>query len=283
MVVLFLGILAVAYLVLLLVFRLSESRLLYAPGASRSLAPPPAGLGLAPTRVEIRSGDGVTLVAWVIRAPAMNTAGRWLLICHGNAGNLSDAGRPEHYAGLRALGLNLLAFDYRGYGESGGSPSEAGLYRDAEAAYEYLRDTLRVPPERIVLFGHSLGSAVAVELATRVPAAGLVLDGAMLSVIARAQEVYPYVPVRWIARSRYASIDRIGRLRLPKLFLHALADDVIPLAHGRRLFDAAPPPKTFVALAGGHGDAFEADSAVYFGAIEQFLQDLSARAADSHP
>jgi len=276
MVILFLGVLAVAYLVFLIVFRLSESRLLYAPGASRSLTPPPAELGLEPTRVEIRSGDGVRLVAWVIRAPATDTRGRWLLICHGNAGNLSDAGRPEHYAGLRALGLNLLAFDYRGYGESSGSPSEAGLYRDAEAAYEYLRDTLRVPPERIVLFGHSLGSAVAVELATRVPAAGLVLEGALLSVIARAQEVYPYVPVRWIARSRYASIDRIGRLRLPKLFLHARADDVIPLAHGRRLFDAAPPPRTFVALAGGHGDAFEADSAAYFGAVDQFLQDLFA-------
>ena len=280
MIVLLLATLALAYLAFLLLLRVSESRLLYAPGSSRTLTPVPPALGLAPERVEIPSGDGVTLVAWVIRAPARDTAGRWLLICHGNAGNLSDSGRPEHYAGLRALGLNLLAFDYRGYGESGGSPSEAGLYRDAEAAYGYLRDTLGVPPERIVLFGHSLGSAVAVELATRVPAAGLVLEGALMSVIARAQEVYPYVPVRWIARSRYASIDRIGRLRLPKLFLHARADEVIPLAHGRRLFDAASPPKTFVVLAGGHGDAFEVDSAVYFGAIDRFLQGLFARPGD---
>ena len=283
MIVLLLATLALAYLAFLLLLRVSESRLLYAPGSSRTLTPVQPALGLAPERVEIPSGDGVTLVAWVIRAPARDTAGRWLLICHGNAGNLSDSGRPEHYAGLRALGLNLLAFDYRGYGESGGSPSEAGLYRDAEAAYGYLRDTLGVPPERIVLFGHSLGSAVAVELATRVPAAGLVLDGALMSVIARAQEVYPYVPVRWIARSRYASIDRIGRLRLPKLFLHARADEVIPLAHGRRLFDAASPPKTFVALAGGHGDAFEVDSAVYFGAIDRFVQGLFANPGDPRP
>jgi fermentation-respiration switch protein FrsA (DUF1100 family) len=274
MIVLLLTALALAYLAFLILLRLSESRLLYAPGASRTLTPAPRGLGLAPERVEIPSGDSVTLVAWVIRAPATDTAGRWLLICHGNAGNLSDAGRPEHYAGLRALGLNLLAFDYRGYGESGGSPSEAGLYRDAEAAYEYLRDTLAVPPERIVLFGHSLGSAVAVELATRVPAAGLVLDGALVSVIARAQEVYPYVPMRWIARSRFASIEKIGRVEIPKLFLHARRDDVVPIAHGRRLYEAAPPPKTFVALAGGHGDAFEADSAVYFGALGRFLETL---------
>jgi uncharacterized protein len=274
MIVLLLAALALAYLALLLLLRLSESRLLYAPGSSRMLTPAPPALGLAPERVEIPSGDGVTLVAWVIRAPTADTTGRWLLICHGNAGNLSDAGRPEHYAGLRALGLNLLAFDYRGYGESSGSPSEAGLYRDAEAAYEYLRDTLGVPPERIVLFGHSLGSAVAVELATRVPAAGLVLDGALMSVIARAQEVYPYVPVRWIARSRFASIENIGRVEIPKLFLHARRDDVVPIAHGRRLYEAAPPPKTFVELAGGHGDAFEADSAVYFGAIGRFLETL---------
>jgi fermentation-respiration switch protein FrsA (DUF1100 family) len=274
MIVLLLVALALAYLAFLLLLRLSESRLLYAPGASRTLTPVPPALGLAPERVEIPSGDGVTLVAWVIRALRTDTTGRWLLICHGNAGNLSDAGRPEHYAGLRALGLNLLAFDYRGYGESSGSPSEAGLYRDANAAYGYLRDTLGVPPERIILFGHSLGSAVAVELATRVPAAGLVLDGALMSVIARAQEVYPYVPVRWVARSRFASIEKIGRVQMPKLFLHARRDDVVPIAHGRRLFDAAPPPKTFVELAGGHGDAFEADSAVYFGAIARFLETL---------
>jgi len=276
MIVQLLTVLAVAYLAFLLLLRVSESRLLYAPGAARTLTPPPAGLGLAPERVEIPAGDGVTLVAWVIRAPAAAAAGRWLLICHGNAGNLSDAGRPAHYAGLRALGLNLLAFDYRGYGESGGTPTEPGIYRDAEAAYGYLRQTLGVSPDRIVLFGHSLGSAVAVEVATRAPAAGIVLDGALVSVTARAQEVYPYVPVRWVARSRYASIEKIGRVFMPKLFLHAREDDVVPIAHGRRLYEAAAAPKEFVALAGGHGDAFEADSAVYFGAIARFLASLPA-------
>jgi fermentation-respiration switch protein FrsA (DUF1100 family) len=253
--------------------RLAEPRLIYAPGPSTHLTPPPAELSLGPERIEFPTTDGVRLVAWIIRAPA-DTAGRWLLICHGNGGNLSEAGRPYHYAGLRALGLNLLAFDYRGYGESGGTPSEDGLYRDAWAAWGYLTGTLRVPPERIVIFGHSLGSAVAVELATRVPAAGLILEGALSSVTERAQEAYPFVPVRWIARSRYPSIDRIGRLTLPKLFLHARADEVIPFTHGRRLYQAAPPPKEFVALAGGHADAFEQDSAAYFGAIARFLGEL---------
>ena len=262
---------AVAYLLLLLVLRLFESRLLYVPGERRLEPAPP---GLPAERVEIPSADGVTLAAWLIRAAPADASGRWLLICHGNAGNLSNVGRPAHYAGLRALGLNLLAFDYRGYGESGGTPTEAGLYADAGAAYRYLREILGVPPERIVLFGHSLGSAVAVELATREPAAGLVLDGALASVVGRAQEVYPWVPVRLIARSRYASIERIARVGMPKLFLHARADEVIPFVHGRRLFEAAGEPKTFVALRGGHGDAFDVDSAAYFGAIGAFLRSL---------
>ncbi|MGH7752454.1 MAG: alpha/beta hydrolase, partial [Gemmatimonadales bacterium] len=133
---------------------------------------------------------------------------------------------------------------------------------------------LEVPAERIVVFGHSLGSAVAIELVSRVPAAGLVLDGALTSVVELAQELFPYAPVRWIAASRYLSIERVGALTIPKLFLHARQDDVVPFVHGRRLFDAAAPPKQFVPLQGGHGDAFEADSAAYFGAIGRFVAEL---------
>ena len=264
------------YLVLLVLLRFFESRLIYFPGNQRTLIPPPVSLGLPTERVEIPTDDGVTLVGWVIRSQPTST-GLWLLICHGNAGNLSEFDRPVHYAGLRRLGLNLLAFDYRGYGESSGRPSENGLYRDAEAAYRYLREKRDIPPDRIIVFGHSLGSAVAVDLVSRVPSAGLILEGALTSVIARGQELYPYIPVRWIAGSRFDSMEKISRVRVPKLFLHARGDDVIPLTHGRRLFEAAPQPKTFVELEGGHGDAFDLDSANYFGSIAKFLQHLAPR------
>jgi uncharacterized protein len=266
----------IAYLGLLLLLRLNESRLIYFPGSVRRLTDAPAELQLPVRRAAIRTEDGLKLGSWVIPAGPDST-GYWVLICHGNAGNLSEFGRPAHYAGLRALGLSLLAFDYRGYGESEGAPSEAGLYRDANAAYQYLRGELRVPPERIIVFGHSLGSTVAVDLASRVPAAGLILEGALTSVIERGAELYPYIPVRWIGRSRFSSIDKISRVSIPKLFLHAWADDVVPLAHGRRLFEAALPPKTFVELNGGHGDAFELDSVTYFGSIRQFVEAVRAK------
>jgi uncharacterized protein len=263
----------IGYLGLLVLLRLNESRLVYLPGSERRLTPPPAQLQLPVQRVSIRTEDGLSLGSWVIRA-GPDSSGYWLVICHGNAGNLSEFGRPAHYAGLRALGLSLLAFDYRGYGESEGAPTESGLYQDADASYRYLREELGVAPGKIVIFGHSLGSAVAVDLASRVPAAGLILEGALTSVLELGQELYPYIPVRWIGRSRYPSIEKIGRVAAPKLFLHARADDVIPLTHGRRLFEAAPPPKTFVELKGGHGDAFELDSATYFGSIRKFVEAI---------
>jgi uncharacterized protein len=264
------------YLALLVLLRLFEPRLIYFPGYQRTLVSPPASLSLPVERVQFPTEDSLTLVGWVIRSTA-NATGFWLLICHGNAGNLSEFDRPVHYAGLGRLGLNLLAFDYRGYGESGGTPSEPGLYRDAQAAYRYLREKQGIGADRIIVFGHSLGSAVAVDLASRVPVAGVILDGALTSAVDRGRELYPYIPVRWIAGSRFDSMEKIGRVRVPKLFLHAEGDEVIPLAHGRRLYEAAPQPKTFVQLHGGHGDAFDVDSANYFGSIAKFLVTLPSQ------
>jgi fermentation-respiration switch protein FrsA (DUF1100 family) len=196
----------------------------------------------------------------------------WMLIFHGNGENIANEARTEHYRALRALGLNLVAFDYRGYGESEGRPSEAGVYRDADAIWAFARDSLRLDPGRVILFGHSLGSAVAIDLASRVKARALVVEGAFTSVPDVGQRHYPFVPVRLVARSRFDSIDKIARVAGPKLFLHARRDEVIPFDLGRRLYERAGEPKRFVELRGGHSDAFQADSAAYFGAIADLLR-----------
>ena len=232
-------------------------------------------LGLPYRTVTFRTSDSVLLSAWEV--PANEPSGMWVLLCHGQTGNLATTTRPQYYAYLRAIGVNILAFDWRGFGSSEGSPSEEGLYRDATAAYQYLRGTQRVPPDSIVIYGHSLGTAPAIELATRVPAAGLVIEGGPKSVVARAQEIYPYLPIGVAVSSRFNSIGRISRVTIPILFLHAREDTRIPFAHGRALFDSAKAAKRFVDLSGQHHDAFLADSAKYFGEYARFVSELRQR------
>lgn len=269
--------LAIGYVCAVGYLKLYERQFIFRPAEREVIASAPQ-FALHERRVTYPSSDGVTLSAWIIPAAAASPSDRWLLICHGNLGNVGYAQRPEFYASMRDLGVNLFAFDYRGFGESSGSPDEAGVYADATASYEYLTRTLRVPPERLVLFGHSLGSGVAIELASRVPAAGLIVEGAYTSIVDRGQELYPLLPVRLIATQRFPSLERIRTIDMPKLFLHSPEDAVIPYAHGRRLFEAARAPKRFVDVRGGHENAYRIDKDVYYGAIAEFLRDVpSAR------
>jgi len=254
--------------------RLNERAFVFLPD-ERALRPPPEVLALRQETVSYPSTDGVTISAWVIPAPESRPSDMWLLICHGNLGNIGYGARPQFYAAMREVGLNLLAFDYRGYGESTGAPDELGLYDDATASYAYLTRTRGIPPERIVIFGHSLGSGVAIELAARVAAAGLIVDAAYTSIVDRAAELYPAFPVRYVASQRFASLERIHSIVMPKLFLHSPEDTVIPFAHGQRLFAAAQAPKRFVSVKGGHDNAFRVDKDVYFGAVAALVRDIA--------
>jgi uncharacterized protein len=267
-------ILCVAYLIAVVGIRLYEPRLVYQPGA-RAVDPPDTSLALNERAVSFKAADSTTLTAWMIPAARTTPDAPWVLISHGNYGNIGYGGRPQFYAWFRDLGVNLFAYDYRGFGASEGSPSEAGVYADAAAAYRYLTDSLHVPPSRIILFGHSLGTGVTIELARHVRAAGLIVEDAYTSVVDRGQEVFPLLPIRLIARSRFASIAKVGALRLPKLFLHARNDRTIPIEHGRRLFAAAAEPKEFVELDAGHADAYTADRMRYYGAIDAFIRRVT--------
>lgn len=258
----------------LVYIKVNERNLIFRP-AERRVAAPDQRFALHEGSVRYPSSGGVTLSAWVIPAAPARDSGMWMLICHGNYGNIGFGQRPEFYSLMRDLGISLFAFDYRGYGESSGAPEERGVYDDATASYDYLTRTLGVPADRIVVFGHSLGSGVAIELASRVPAAGLVVEGAYTSIVDRGQELYPLLPIRLMASQRFPSIDRIRSIAIPKLFLHSPEDTEIPYVHGQRLFAAAREPKRLVSVRGGHENAYRVDTRVYYGAVEGLLNEVA--------
>lgn len=266
--------LAVVWIGVAVVLKASERSLVYVPG-ERDVPDPHPSLRLEHRSIEFLTTDSVLLHAWIVPAASAASAEPfWLLIAHGNYGSIGFGDRPEFYAAARDIGLNVFAFDYRGFGRSGGRPGEEGIYRDAEAAYRYLADSLQVPPERIVLFGHSLGTGVATELATRVPAAALVLEAAYTSIPDIGAEAYPWLPVRLLAGERFETIEKIGKVAVPKLLLHSPEDDIVPFEHGRRVYEAANEPKRFVSVRGGHAGAFQEDRRKYFGAIRELVEGL---------
>lgn len=232
-------------------------------------------------QVDIPRTDGARQFGWRMDRDVLELGGTadetWVLFLHGNASTVASRMNVKHYTRLRELGLNVFAPEYRGYNGLEGVPSEASVGADARAAYDYLRREIGVPAERLVIFGWSLGAAVAVGLASTVDARGLVLEGAPASIVDIGQQRYPFFPIRLIVRNPFNAIDKISGVRAPLLFLHSPEDAVIPLAEGRRLFDAAPSPKTFVEVKGGHIESSESDRDVFYGAVRAFLQAISTR------
>jgi len=269
-------VLLVAYAAVLLWFRANENFLLFAP-VKGALEPPPAALSLPFRDVSLHGVDGLELSARVIPPPTVDGVPRsnpgWLLYFHGASGNVGTPGYNEAWARFHQLGFGVMAVDYPGYGRSAGEPTEAGCYRAADAAHAYLKRDLAVPEDRILIYGYSLGSAVAIDLATRVRARGLIVEGALLSVPIRGAELYPWLPVSWLARNQFASVDKIARVELPKLFVHARHDEAVPIAHGRRLFELAQEPRQFAMVQGGHADAYQVDPA-FFKTVSQFASSL---------
>ncbi len=208
---------------------------------------------------------------WVMRAASDSAARPWVLYLHGNDSNIGTRLNILHAEQLRALGLNVIAAEYRGFGGMDGVPTEAGLNADARSAYDYLRQQLHADPRRLIVYGWSLGSAVAVDLTSRVDEAAVILEGAPASLVAIGARRYPYFPIRMLIRNPFESINRIDRIGSPVLFLHSPDDAVIPFEEGQRLFAAAAPPKVFVEVSGGHVYAVEKDSR-FFPAVRAFLQ-----------
>jgi hypothetical protein len=245
----FLGLLVSALVTLAIVLTayvvFFENSLVYFPQKS--------GVGPSPGEdVFLTTSDGVRVHAWFVATPEAKATLLWF---HGNAGNLEH--RRDMLEGLRRLPAQVLALDYRGFGKSDGKPDEHGIYRDGRAAYDWLVQTRRVPPERIVLLGESLGGAVASELATQVPVGAVILQSTFTNAADMSRLVLPGFPARWIIRHRFDNVAKVAMIRVPKLFLHARDDEVIPFAMGPRLYEAAAAPKEFHWFeGGGHNGIF---------------------------
>lgn len=226
--------------------------------------------GLPLEDVSFRAADGTELFGWYVESGATPAV---LLWCHGNAGNIIN--RLDNLAWLHRLGLSVFLFDYRGYGRSRGAPSEEGLYQDALAAYAYLSQVRRLRPERIVLFGRSLGAAVAGEVASRKPAAGLILESSFPSIEALARAHYFGLPAHWLLHARFRLAERLRHISAPILVIHGDRDTIVPLEMGKQVFEAAKDPKSFYLVTGAdHNDLYQVGGRPYFERLKRFIEGV---------
>jgi pimeloyl-ACP methyl ester carboxylesterase len=258
-----------AYLALVLLVYLFQARLLYLPNiGGRGLAVTPAASGLAFDDVRFATADGMSLHGWFV--PAAN-AERVVLFCHGNAGNISH--RLDSIRIFHELGLSVFIFDYRGYGLSDGRPSEEGTYRDAEGAWNYLRDARGFSDDRIVVYGHSLGAAIAAHVARRRRPAALILESAFTSVADVASRHYWFLPVRRLSRFEYATAALVHDVEAPTLVIHSPQDEITPIEQGRAVYEQANEPKVFLEIQGDHNAGFLLSGTRYTQGLRRFLSE----------
>jgi fermentation-respiration switch protein FrsA (DUF1100 family) len=228
----------------------------------------PADVGLEYENVNLVTNDGVKIHGWFVPAWYPRAT---IIFSHGNGGNISH--RLAKLQMLNKLNLSVLIYDYRGYGQSEGSPDEEGLYLDAEAAYDYLVNEKGLPSESIIAFGESLGSAVSSDLALKHKIKGIIIEEGFPSVKAVAMHYFPFIP-NFIYKSKFDSMEKLKAAKMPKLFFHSIDDEIIPYGMGQRLFDAAAEPKEFIELKGGHNDAFIVSEELFVNGIDVFVDRL---------
>lgn len=245
----------------------AQGKLLFFP--SKDIHRTPAENGWDFEEVVVDVGDNTTS-GWYIHA-SPDPPGV-ILFSHGNAGNIAD--RLESIGIFHHLGYDVLIYDYGGYGQSTGRTTEKRCYNDIRAMWLYLTETRGVSPEKVVLFGRSLGAGVACQLATEVQAAAVILESTFTSVPDRAQEIYRILPAKIILTLRFDNASKIGRVKSPLLIVHSPDDTLIPYHHGQKLFKLAPEPKTFLEIRGDHNEGFWMSGATYTNGLKEFLDPL---------
>jgi len=243
-----------------------ERHSLYFP--MKEIAVTPEIVGLPYEEIYFNTSDDKRLNGWFIPS---DKAKFTVILCHGNGGNISH--RLEKITMLRTLGLNTLVFDYRGYGKSDGAPSESGLYKDVDAAYNYLIKERKTAGDSIILYGESLGGAVAIDLAHRTKVRALIIEDTFTSVKDMARITYPLIPY-FVLSAKFNSISKIKNVTCPKLIIHSINDEIIPFRLGEKLFDEAEEPKRFLKTRGGHNTAFSDSAKLFVEGIGTFLNEL---------
>jgi len=243
---------------------LFQSRFIYFPEEEITLTP--TAIGLPYDNVVCKTDDGIKLHGWFI--PAEKHRGV-LLFCHGNAGNVSH--RLETIRLFNRLGLSTFIFDYRGYGNSEGKPTEKGTYFDAEAAWKYLIQERSIKSSEIIIFGKSLGGAVAAWLAHKHTPVALIIESTFTSIRDLGAKLYPLLPVRLLSRFNYNTADYLRNVNCPVLIMHSREDEFVPFYHGRQLYESANKPKEFFELEGLHNDGFVKSAGQYENNLHGFI------------
>jgi uncharacterized protein len=260
-------ILVAVWICLCMLLYVFQSNFIYFPSQQLSLSP--EDINLKFENVSLITEDKVSIHGWYIPHPDSKQT---LLFLHGNAGNISH--RLDSLNIFHQLGLSILIIDYRGYGQSEGKTTEAGTYQDAETAWNYLINDRHLSGEDIIIFGRSLGGGVASWLAQKHLPAALILESTFTSISDMAALIYPYLPVKWMSRIHYASIERIDKIHCPILFIHSPDDELVPYHLGQKLYQRAEHPKSFMNIGGGHNDGFMSSQPNYSRGIYKFIQQL---------
>ncbi len=262
-----LGLGVILYVCLGLVLFFNQSRLIYFP--SQVLATTPQAHGIGFEEISFRTADSISLTGWFVPSGKESDV---ILFFHGNAGNISH--RMDSISLFHQLGYSVFIFDYRGYGTSEGTPTEAGTYRDGEAAWKYLVEDRNINPEKIIIFGRSLGGAVAAGLAQQIKPKAYILESTFTSVPDMAKSLYPIFPAHLISRYKYDALSALPAIQAPLMVIHSPEDEIVPYTHGRRLFEAAPEPKMFLEISGDHNNGFITSRDKYTKGLRSFFRSL---------
>lgn len=249
---------------------LVQGYLIFPGGSSVHTTPDASGWNYED--VYVTPEEGETTHGWYIETPAEESARGVILFSTGNGAAIAD--RMFSIRQFVDLGFDVLIYGYGGFSHSSGRPSERRTYADVQAMWDYLTGERAIAPERIALFGRSLGSGVAVELATREEPRAVILESAFLSIPAVGRTMFPIFPVDLLVRHRFDNEAKIDAVTMPKLFIHSPGDEIIPYEQGRRLYEKAPEPKQFLEIEGGHNDGFIISTRDYEAGLANFLHPL---------